>query len=156
VRLDSDGTLAVLTGSVDIAGTNMGLALIAAEAYGVASFYALISLEERPADVLHVCTDLACQLAGAGDHVDAVNVSNDRVRHVGAAGEHVDEVHAEAADLDPELAGERKLWIGIDREHPLATACEQHADVDRGGGFAHTALLVRYGTDHHETSCRLL
>jgi CO/xanthine dehydrogenase Mo-binding subunit len=35
VRLDSDGTLAVVTGSVDIAGTNMGLALIAAEAYGV-------------------------------------------------------------------------------------------------------------------------
>jgi NADH-quinone oxidoreductase subunit F len=36
-----------------------------AEAYGVASFYALISLEEQPADVLHVCTDLSCQLAGA-------------------------------------------------------------------------------------------
>ncbi len=36
-----------------------------ADAYGVASFYALISLEERPEDVLHVCTDLACQLAGA-------------------------------------------------------------------------------------------
>src|SRR5437868_14047399 len=36
-----------------------------AEAYGVATFYALISLEERPADVLHVCTDLTCQLAGA-------------------------------------------------------------------------------------------
>jgi len=36
-----------------------------AEAYGVASFYALLSLEERPSDVLHVCTDLACQLAGA-------------------------------------------------------------------------------------------
>ena len=36
-----------------------------ADAYGVASFYALISLEERPADVLHACTDLACQLAGA-------------------------------------------------------------------------------------------
>jgi CO/xanthine dehydrogenase Mo-binding subunit len=35
VRLDSDGTLVVVTGSVDIAGTNMGLALIAAEAYGV-------------------------------------------------------------------------------------------------------------------------
>jgi NADH-quinone oxidoreductase subunit F len=35
-----------------------------AEAFGVATFYALISLEERPADVLHVCTDLACQLAG--------------------------------------------------------------------------------------------
>jgi NADH-quinone oxidoreductase subunit F len=36
-----------------------------AEAYGVATFYALLSLEERPPDVLHVCTDLACQLAGA-------------------------------------------------------------------------------------------
>jgi NADH-quinone oxidoreductase subunit F len=36
-----------------------------AEAYGVASFYALLALEERPADVLHVCTDLSCALAGA-------------------------------------------------------------------------------------------
>jgi NADH-quinone oxidoreductase subunit F len=36
-----------------------------AEAYGVASFYALLALEERPAEVLHVCTDLSCMLAGA-------------------------------------------------------------------------------------------
>ncbi len=36
-----------------------------ADAYGVASFYALLALEERPADVLHVCTDLACALKGA-------------------------------------------------------------------------------------------
>jgi len=36
-----------------------------ADAYGVASFYALLALEEQPADVLHVCTDLACALAGA-------------------------------------------------------------------------------------------
>ena len=36
-----------------------------ADAYGVATFYALIALEERPADVLHVCTDLACRLQGA-------------------------------------------------------------------------------------------
>ena len=35
-----------------------------ADAYGVASFYALIALEERAPDVLHVCTDLACRLAG--------------------------------------------------------------------------------------------
>jgi NADH-quinone oxidoreductase subunit F len=43
-----------------------------AEAYGVASFYALLALEERPADVTHVCTDLACALRGAavgpGEH----------------------------------------------------------------------------------------
>ncbi|HZQ16167.1 MAG TPA: NADH-ubiquinone oxidoreductase-F iron-sulfur binding region domain-containing protein [Gaiellaceae bacterium] len=36
-----------------------------AEAYGVASFYALLALEERPAEVTHVCTDLACALKGA-------------------------------------------------------------------------------------------
>jgi CO/xanthine dehydrogenase Mo-binding subunit len=35
VRLNPDGTLTVLTGAVDIAGTNQGLALIAASAYGV-------------------------------------------------------------------------------------------------------------------------
>src|SRR5919198_4984288 len=40
-----------------------------AEAYGVASFYALLALEERPADVTHVCTDLACRLSGASDNV---------------------------------------------------------------------------------------
>ena len=36
-----------------------------AEAYGVATFYAMLSLEERPAEVLHVCADLSCRLAGA-------------------------------------------------------------------------------------------
>ncbi|MEU9733427.1 NADH-ubiquinone oxidoreductase-F iron-sulfur binding region domain-containing protein [Streptomyces sp. NPDC048002] len=37
-----------------------------AEAYGVATFYALFSVRPRPATVLHVCTDLACTAAGAG------------------------------------------------------------------------------------------
>jgi NADH-quinone oxidoreductase subunit F len=36
-----------------------------AEAYGVATFYALIALDERPADVTHACTDLTCALNGA-------------------------------------------------------------------------------------------
>src|SRR5437773_6325765 len=36
-----------------------------AEAYGVATFYALLSLEKQPADVTHVCTDLSCALKGA-------------------------------------------------------------------------------------------
>jgi NADH-quinone oxidoreductase subunit F len=41
------------------------LAVPPADAYGVASFYALLALEERPADVTHVCNDLSCMLAGA-------------------------------------------------------------------------------------------
>ncbi|GGL80511.1 hypothetical protein GCM10010129_25160 [Streptomyces fumigatiscleroticus] len=38
-----------------------------AEAYGVATFYAMFSLRPRPATVLHVCTDLACTAAGADE-----------------------------------------------------------------------------------------
>ena len=36
-----------------------------AEAYGVATFYALLSVEPRPSLVAHVCDDLACRLRGA-------------------------------------------------------------------------------------------
>ncbi|GJF24512.1 NAD(P)H-dependent oxidoreductase subunit E [Streptomyces sp. HO565] len=38
-----------------------------AEAYGVATFYAMFSVRPRPATVLHLCTDLACTAAGATD-----------------------------------------------------------------------------------------
>ncbi|MFE8011849.1 NADH-ubiquinone oxidoreductase-F iron-sulfur binding region domain-containing protein [Streptomyces antibioticus] len=43
-----------------------------AEAYGVATFYAMFSVRPRPATVLHVCTDLACTAAGAGGLCAAV------------------------------------------------------------------------------------
>jgi len=35
-----------------------------AEGYGVASFYALFALEERPPVVLHACDDIACRIRG--------------------------------------------------------------------------------------------
>ncbi len=41
------------------------LAVAPAEAFGVASFYALFSLAERPAAFAHVCDDVACHAAGA-------------------------------------------------------------------------------------------
>jgi NADH-quinone oxidoreductase subunit F len=37
-----------------------------AEAYGVATFYAMFSVEERPKTVVHVCDDLACRGSGGG------------------------------------------------------------------------------------------
>ncbi|MFC8087149.1 NAD(P)H-dependent oxidoreductase subunit E [Streptomyces sp. NPDC057340] len=43
-----------------------------AEAYGVATFYAMFSVRPRPATVLHVCTDLACTAAGASELCAAV------------------------------------------------------------------------------------
>ncbi len=53
-----------------------------AEAYGVASFYALFALEPRPPVVAHVCTDIACMCRGSGELVA------DLERTVGPAGEH--------------------------------------------------------------------
>src|SRR6478672_12215371 len=41
------------------------LAVAPAEAYGVATFYALFSLTPRPPVVVHVCDDIACRLQGA-------------------------------------------------------------------------------------------
>ena len=36
-----------------------------ADAYGVATFYALLALEPRPPRVVHVCEDVACRCRGA-------------------------------------------------------------------------------------------
>ncbi len=41
------------------------LAVAPAEAYGVATFYALFATTPRPPVVVHVCDDIACRLAGA-------------------------------------------------------------------------------------------
>ncbi|HLX34058.1 MAG TPA: NAD(P)H-dependent oxidoreductase subunit E [Candidatus Limnocylindrales bacterium] len=43
-----------------------------AEAYGVATFYALLSTTPRPPTVAHVCDDIACRLAGAEDVISDV------------------------------------------------------------------------------------
>lgn len=43
-----------------------------AEAYGVAGFYALLSLEERPARVAHVCDDVACRAMGGAEILEGL------------------------------------------------------------------------------------
>ena len=43
-----------------------------AEAYGVATFYAMFSTEPRPKTVLHLCDDIACRVAGADALIDEV------------------------------------------------------------------------------------
>ena len=43
-----------------------------AEAYGVATFYAMFSVEQRPKTVVHVCDDLACRVGGGNDLLDAI------------------------------------------------------------------------------------
>jgi NADH-quinone oxidoreductase subunit F len=43
-----------------------------ADVFGVATFYALFSVEERPPRVLHVCNDLACRCAGSQQLIDTL------------------------------------------------------------------------------------
>src|SRR5436853_3352144 len=58
-----DATGWIGRGAVDEIARRLDVA--PADVYGVASFYGLFSLEERPPRVAHVCTDLACLMAGA-------------------------------------------------------------------------------------------
>ena len=59
------------------------LAVAPAEAYGVATFYALFATTPRPPVVAHVCDDIACRLAGAEA------ICADLTRALGAAGEPI-------------------------------------------------------------------
>jgi NADH-quinone oxidoreductase subunit F len=56
-----------------------------ADAYGVASFYALLALEPRPARVVHVCDDIACRCRGAETLVAQLE---ERFGPEGSAGEN--------------------------------------------------------------------
>jgi len=40
------------------------LSVAPADAYGVATFYAMLSIQPQPKTIVHVCDDLACRLAG--------------------------------------------------------------------------------------------
>src|SRR3954462_5286513 len=46
-----------------------------ADAYGVASFYALTPTTPRPPIVAHVCDDIACRLAGAARITDELEAA---------------------------------------------------------------------------------
>ena len=43
------------------------LSVAPADAYGVATFYAMFSVEPQPKTIMHVCEDLACRLKGSGN-----------------------------------------------------------------------------------------
>ena len=74
------------------------LAVPPAEAYGVATFYALYSTTPRPPVVAHVCDDIACRLAGAE------RICDDLERAVGPDGE---------AAPDGRIAWRRSPCLGL-------------------------------------------
>src|SRR4249920_2874376 len=58
-----------------------------AEAYGVLSFYALLSPVARPPRIVHVCTDLTCRTQGSAALTSALGPEGE-ARHGGAAAWH--------------------------------------------------------------------
>jgi NADH-quinone oxidoreductase subunit F len=76
-----------------------------AEAYGVATFYALFATTSRPPAVAHVCDDIACRLAGAED------VCADMERSLGPAG---------GAARDGRIGWQRSPCLGLCERAPAA------------------------------------
>jgi NADH-quinone oxidoreductase subunit F len=88
-----------------------------AEAYGVATFYALFATKPRPPIVAHVCDDIACRLAGAGD------LTADLERSIGPAGE---------PDADGMTTWLRSPCLGLCERAPAAmfTIAGEHPRTD--------------------------
>ncbi|RCW38789.1 NAD-dependent formate dehydrogenase flavoprotein subunit [Halopolyspora algeriensis] len=101
-----------------------------ADAYGVASFYALFALRPRPSRVLHVCTDLACKANGSSELCDRLEQS------FGPAGTAVDG-----------MTWQHSPCLGACERAPAALAFE-------AGDPARTQLLAPAGTDEIEESAR--
>jgi NADH-quinone oxidoreductase subunit F len=60
-----------------------------AEAWSVATFYALLSTTPRPRRVLHVCDDIACRCKGAAELIDQIESSVGPAHAHGPNGDHV-------------------------------------------------------------------
>jgi NADH-quinone oxidoreductase subunit F len=104
-----------------------------AEGYGVASFYALFALSERPPIVAHVCDDIACKAAGA----DALIADLERrVGHEGAA-------RADATWL-------RSPCLGLCEQAPAAmlVAAGEHP-FERAFGHATTEAIAHALASRH-------
>jgi NADH-quinone oxidoreductase subunit F len=102
------------------------LAIPPAEAWGVATFYALLATTPRPRRVLHVCDDIACRTSGAKAVIDALERSVGPAHHVESNGHPV------------EIPEDGAIWL----RSPCLGLCEQ----------APAALLTVAGRDPIETS----
>ena len=80
-----------------------------ADAYGVATFYALLSTTPRPRRVLHVCDDIACRIKGAARVCEELERTAGHATHHGPEGDHV------------ELGDDDAIWL----RSPCLGLCDQ-------------------------------
>src|SRR5262245_46244511 len=95
-----------------------------ADAWGVATFYALLSTTPRAPRVLHVCDDIACRCKGAAELVEALEREVGPAHSHGPSGDHV--------HVDPGSA----VWV----RSPCLGLCDQ----------APAAFLQQAGVAPHE------
>jgi NADH-quinone oxidoreductase subunit F len=88
-----------------------------AEAYGVASFYAMFSTEPRPPTVVHVCDDIACRVNGAKELCDQLEAQ------LGRAGEPA---------LEGRVSWMRSPCLGMCDAAPVAFVQRPDQGVPRG------------------------
>jgi NADH-quinone oxidoreductase subunit F len=95
-----------------------------ADAWGVATFYALLSTTPREPRVLHVCDDVACRCKGAAELIEELE------QRVGPA--HAHGPHGDRVEVDPDAG----VWM----RSPCLGLCD-HAPA---------AFLQQSGTAPHE------
>jgi NADH-quinone oxidoreductase subunit F len=114
------------------------LAVAPAEAYGVATFYALFATTPRPPVVAHVCDDIACRLAGAEA------LCADLTRAVGPPGEPV---------RDGRATWLRSPCLGLCDRAPAAmfTIAGETPSTFAGGPFDAVGVMGRLESDQAAT-----
>ena len=78
-----------------------------AEAFGVASFYALLATEERPPRVAHVCDDICCRERGAREIIGALEAA------IGPAGATSDDMSWHPSPCLGQCEGAPAVWLQL-------------------------------------------
>ncbi len=107
-----------------------------AEAFGVASFYALLSLTERPKAFAHVCDDIACLAAGAED------LCRDVEAQLGPAAHGHQKAEPSQARVAKKSAWARSPCLGLCERAPAAlVTIAGHKPRDDAFGHATVARI---------------
>jgi CO/xanthine dehydrogenase Mo-binding subunit len=160
-RLEGDGSLSIIVGSVDVSGTNTGLVLMAAEALGI---------PPHRIRVVNADTDSAPFAGNAGGSKITLTVGTAVVQAAGEARSQIFSIAAdqlevasedlEMADGKVQVAGTPERSIGLDRIAQLSTANMgkyppvlgngRSAVEERAPGIAAHLARVRVDPDTHE------
>ncbi len=112
-----------------------------ADAYGVATFYALLSTTPRPRRVVHVCEDVACRVAGSDALIAALEKRIPSGPHAGPPGDHVMFDDSESIWL-------RSPCLGLCDQAPAAFTTEAGAEpIERLLGNVRVEDVERLITD---------